>query len=107
MNFNITHRDLGNVIHMQISLRDDSEGYDQHSIFIRVRIESGYDALTAKRPCPLSPEELKLPLAMNTIGAPACNKFAGSDPETLFEAGFPWLIYELVYRMEIIKELVD
>ena len=49
MNFNITHGDMGNVIHMQISPRDGSEGYDQHSVFIWVRIESGYDALTANR----------------------------------------------------------
>ena len=67
---------------MRIKSRDDSERYDQHSIFIRVRIESGYDTLTAQRPCPLSPEELKLPLAVDTTGAPACNQFGDLDPET-------------------------
>ncbi|KAL8785633.1 MAG: hypothetical protein Q9195_008553 [Heterodermia aff. obscurata] len=103
--FDTTLREPDNSLHVRISPRDDSEGYDQRCIFVRARREPGYDALKAKLSCPLSPEELQLPLVWNTTGDPVSNQLANSDPETLFEAIFPWLGYESACKAQIIKEL--
>lgn len=107
VNFDTTLGDTDNDLHVRISPRDDAGGYDQRCIFIRVRKESGYDALKAKLSCPLSPEELQLPLVLSTTckRAPAYNQLANADPETLFEAIFPWLGYDSACKAQIIKEL--
>ena len=105
VNFDTTVGDTGNDIHIRISPRDDSEADDQHCIFMRLRNESGYDALKSKLSCPLSPEELQLPLMLKTAGAPTYNQLENSDPETLFAAIFPWLGYEPGCKAQIIREL--
>ena len=105
VNFDTTRGELENDLHVRISPRDEIEGYDHHSLLVRVRRESGDNALGAKVSRPLSPEDLQLPLVLNTTGGPVYNQLANSDPETLFEAIFPWLGYGSTCKAQIIKEL--
>ena len=105
VNFDTTRGELENDLHVRISPRDEIEGYDHHSLLVRVRRESGDNALEAQVSRSLSPEDLQLPLVLNTTGGPVYNQLANSDPETLFESIFPWLGYGSTCKAQIIKEL--
>ena len=105
VNFDITLGDTDNDLRVRISPCNDSEENNHQGVLIRVRKESGYDAPMAQLSCPISPEELQSPLVVNTKDAPACNELANSEPETLFEAVFPWLGHEYSCKAQIIKEL--
>ena len=101
----ITHANTDKDPHLRIEARDGLEENAQHSILVKSHEGISCDGKMAKPSLPLLPEDLLLPMVVETQDADIRKQSIDLDPGMLFELVFSWLGYDSACKPQIVAEL--